>query len=411
MSLYERRIKHRLRSSFSISIILHIIFLLVLLFYPRKYTAIRQDVSIPVDWVENVPKPELKRKEQLKQPIEKQNNPERRVGREAANKLQSQFDINEVIKRSKRIPQKNVEINKSEDAKFIPWVMSDADLPDAEASNISRLVSSNGPTDGDGEVTGRMRVKGRGGGLWIVESYGKGNGDGSGGDGGGGILDIPGDILDIPEGWDKISDRFGMIDFLKELSGPQQVAYCLDVSASMQAAGLKKLELATDAIHDSLLMLKDTDSFNIIAFASVTIQMSNKMLPADMQNIQKAFKYLEKFTPRSIANNRGTDLLGAIELALKSNPSVIVLITDGLPAGSAVKGRQIETNLDKIIKSVQEQNVNHASIYVVGLEITLKESPGASLLIALAEQNNGRTKFIGGEQLVGYGEQLAEFTE
>ncbi|MBC8231244.1 VWA domain-containing protein [bacterium] len=403
MSLYGRRIKYRLRSSFSISIILHIIFLLVLLFYPRKYTAIRQDVSIPVDWIENVPKPELKRKEQLKQPIEKQNNPERRVGREAANKLQSQFDINEVIKRSKRIPQKNVEINKSEDAKFIPWVMSDADLPDSEASNISRLVSSNGPTDGDGEVTGRMRVKGRGGGLWIVESYGKGDGDGSG-DGGSGILGIP-------EGWDKISDRFGMIDFLKELSGPQQVAYCLDVSASMQAAGLKKLDLAKDAIHDSLWMLKDTDSFNIITFAGVTVQMNNQMLPANVQNTKKASKYLEKFTPTSIANNRGTDLLGAIKLALKSNPSVIVLITDGLPAGSAVKNRQIETNPGNIIKAVQEQNVNHASIYVVGLEITLKESPGASLLIALAEDNNGRTKLISDEQLVEYGEQLAEFTE
>jgi hypothetical protein len=341
-----------------------------------------------------LPKPELKHKERLKEPIKKQDNPERRVGREAANKLQSQFDIDEVIKRSKRIPQKNVELNRSEEAQFIPWLMSDAALPDAEASNISRLVSSAGPTDGVGEVTGRMRVKGRGNGLWIVESYGKGDGDGSGNGGGG--------ILNIPEGWDKISDRFGMIDFLKELSGPQQIAYCLDVSASMQAAGLRKLDLAKDAIHDSLLMLKDADSFNIIAFASVTVQMSKEMLSADMDSIQKAFKYLNKFTPQSIANNRGTDLLGAIELALRSNPSVIVLITDGLPAGGQVKGRQIETNPDKIIKAVQEQNVNHASIYVVGLEITLRESPGASLLLALAEQSSGRTKFISSEQLAGY---------
>lgn len=397
MSLYEKRIKNRLPSAFTMSIILHIIFVLVLLVYPHKYPAIKQDSSIPVEWVENVPKPELKHKERLKEPIKKQNDPERRVGRDVANKLQSQFDIDEVIKRSKRIPQKNVEINRSEEAKFIPWIMSDADLPDAEASNISRLVSSEGTIDGVGEVTGRMRVKGRGGGLWIVESYGKGNGDGSGGDGGGGILDIP-------EGWDKISDRFGIIDFLRERAGPQQVAYCLDVSASMQAAGLRKLELAKNAIRDSLLMLKDTDSFNIIAFANVTVQMSKEMLPADMKSIRKAFKYLDKFTSQNIANNRGTDLLGAIELALKSNPSVIVLITDGLPAEGIVKGRQIETNPDKIIKVVQEQNVNHASIYVVGLEITLRESPGASLLLALAEQSGGRTKFISSEQLAGYTE-------
>ena len=398
MSLYSERTKNRLPSSFTISIILHIIFALLLVFYPRKYPTIRQDSSIPVEWVKNVPKPELKHKEQLKQPIKKQNDPERKIGREASNKLQSQFDVDEVIKKSKKIVQRSVEINRSEPARFIPWVMSDADLPDAEASNISKMVSAKGPIeDGDGIETGRIRAKGDGdGGIWrVVEAYGKGDGDGSGGGGGGGILKIP-------EGWDKISDRFGMIDFLKELSGPQQIAYCLDISASMQAAGLRKLELAKDAIHDSLLMLKDTDSFNIIAFAGVTTQMSNKMLPADMQNIQKAFKHLEKFTPQSIANNRGTDLLGAMELALKSNPSVIVLITDGLPTEGVVKGRKIETNPGKIIKGVQEQNVNHASIYVVGLEITLKESPSASLLMALAEQNNGRTKFIGGKKLTEY---------
>jgi len=406
MSLYVERIKNRLPSAFTISIVLHVILALILFLYPQKYSIPTKDNTISVEWVKNVPKPELKQhKERLKEPIKKQNNPERVVGREAENKMmrQSQFDIDEVIKKSKRIVQQNVEINRSEPAKFIPWVMTDADLPDAEASNISRMVSAKGPIDGDGEVTGRVRVKGHGDGLSLIESYGKGKGNGSG-DGGGGILDIP-------EGWDKISDRFGIIDFLKEQSGPQQVAYCLDISASMQAAGLRKLDLAKDAIHDSLLMLRETDSFNIITFSSATEQMDDSMLPANMQSVKKAFKYLDKFTPRSIVNNWGTDLLSAIELALKSNPSVIVLITDGIPVESSrggasvpAQGKKIETNPDKIIKIVQAQNVNHASIYVVGLEITLKESPGASLLSALAEQNNGRTKFIGGEELVGYTE-------
>ena len=101
MSLYNGRIKNRLPSAFTISIILHVMFVLVLIVYPRKSPVIRQETSIPVEWVKNVPKPELKHKEQLKEPIKKQNNPERRVGRDAANKLQSQFDIDEVIKKSK----------------------------------------------------------------------------------------------------------------------------------------------------------------------------------------------------------------------------------------------------------------------------------------------------------------------
>ena len=98
-------------------------------------------------------------------------------------------------------------------------------------------------------MTGRVRAAGRGrGGLGLIERYGTGDGDGSGGDGGGG------GFLGIPEGWDKIGDQLGMINFIRELSGPQQVVYCLDVSASMSAAGLRKLELSTESIRDALLM-------------------------------------------------------------------------------------------------------------------------------------------------------------
>ncbi len=67
-----------------------------------------------------------------------------------------------------------------------------------------------------------------------------------------------------------------------------------------------------------------------------------------------------------------------------------------------MKSRQIETDPDKIIKAVEAKNVNHASIYVIGLEMTLRESPGASLLVALAKHNNGRVKLIGGKELVKY---------
>ena len=131
--------------------------------------------------------------------------------------------------------------------------------------------------------------------------------------------------------------------------------------------------MSTESIRDALLMLKEEDHFNIITFASTTKKMSDSMLPANLQNIEKSFKYLRKFTPQSTRNNLGTDLLGAIDLSLQFNPSVIVLVTDGLPTPGRVKSRQIETAPDKIIKAVKTKNVNHASIYVIGLEMTLKE--------------------------------------
>ena len=397
MFAYAKQIRNRIQSAFMLSIIIHIAFALMLMFYPKKYTDIGQDETIPVEWVKGLPKPELKQREQqLKQPVKPKMDPERKVGREAKMMLASPNEVAEVIEKSKRPVNKSVEMNTAQPAEFIPWVMSDAELPDAEASNISWMVSAPGYGDGDGRVTGRVRAAGHGrGGLGLIERYGTGDGDGSGDGGGGGFLGIP-------EGWDKIGDQLGMIDFIRERSGPQQVVYCLDVSASMSAAGLRKLELSTESIRDALLMLGEEDHFNIITFASTASKMSDSMLPATLQNIEKSFKYLRKFNPRSTKQNLGTDLLGAIDLSLQFNPSVIVLVTDGLPTPGRVKSRQIETDPDKIIKAVEAKNVNHASIYVVGLEMTLRKSPGANLLIALAKHNNGRAKLIGGKELVNY---------
>ena len=48
------------------------------------------------------------------------------------------------------------------------------------------------------------------------------------------------------------------------------------------------------------------------------------------------------------------------------------------------------------------KNVNNAVIYVVALEIDVKRSPGAELLISLAEENNGKIKVIGTDLLHEY---------
>ena len=132
--------------------------------------------------------------------------------------------IDEVMKLSPRVVLEDVEVNKAPVSELIPDVMTDAQLREAEASNLSRLISQPGRTDGRGVVTGRVRARGDGG-MGRFRGSGQGGGDGLLGGGGA----------------DGIADRLGIIDFLNELDGPKDVVYCLDISASMQGRGSAKV--------------------------------------------------------------------------------------------------------------------------------------------------------------------------
>ena len=206
-------------------------------------------------------------------------------------------------------------------------------------------------------------------------------------------------------GKDGSADRLGIIDFLDEFGGPKDVVYCLDVTASMQAAGMKKLPLAINALKDSVMMLGNSDKLNIVAFSDTAKPMSESMLPANPANIKRVLKYLDRFTPKSIQGNLDTNILSAIKSALTFEPTVVVLITDGLPQVDEGAYVQIETNTQKILDVVREHNRNNAAIYVVALEIDLKLSRGAKLLVSLAEEYGGKIKAIDGGQLFEFAEQ------
>ena len=123
-----------------------------------------------------------------------------------------------------------------------------------------------------------------------------------------------------------------------------------------------------------------------------------KLAPVTEKNIETVSKYLDRFTPESIADSQGTNLLEAIETALEVNPSIIVLVTDGLPTTGPFGN--IEIDPTKILEAVKTKNVNNASIYVVALEVDLEHTPGAALLVDLVEQNSGEIKVVDYEQLV-----------
>lgn len=377
--------KNRIRSVVLLSLILHLVVAIVYLFLPMNQLVEEQADALAVDLIDDADAPK-KRRERPKPPLtKKMYDPSQQLARNA---LQKKIETarnkqDEVIKFSPRVVLEDVEINNAPLSEIVPDVMTDAQLRDAEASNLSRLISQPGRVDGRGIVTGRVRARGDG--------MGRFRGDGQDGSDGG---------LLGGGGKDGSRDRLGIIDFLNEFEGPQNVVYCLDISASMQAAGLGKLELAVNSIKDSVMNLGSDDALNVVAFSTTAKAMSKNMLQANAKNMKRTLKYLDSFTPKRIEGNLGTNILEALDASLNLDASVVVLVTDGLPV--AIPDYPMETNSQKILEGIRQKNLNNARIYVVALEIDVKYSPGAELLVSLAEQHNGKLKVIDSELLVEY---------
>ncbi len=370
----------RMRSIILLSLIFHMAVAIVYLFLPLGPVANDQTDALAFDFFKEAD-PLLERKIRPKPPLSKKRlDPNQKLAKDAEQKRidAAKNERDEVVKLSERIVIHDVEVNQAPIDELVPDLMTDAKLREAEASNLSRLVSQPGRTDGKGLVTGRVRARGDG--------FGKYRGVSQGGDGGG---------LFEGGGHSGSKDPLGIIKFLNDLDGPQNVVYCLDVSASMKAAGLNKLELALNAVKDSVLMLGSEDTFNIVPFSLTARLMSEKLLPADEMNIKRALWYLDTFTPQSIQNNLHTNILAALERAFALDASVVVLVTDGLPT----KGNNIETDTQKILETVREKNIKNARIYVVALEIDLQRSPGAYLLSSLAYEHNGEIRAVGADKL------------
>ena len=384
--------KVRRRSAILVALIVHLIIGIVYVLTPRN-EVVRDKDPIWVEWVKEPPRPEvktIKTKPPLKMEVRK---PDENLALRSKEKLleSSRNKLTEVARLSQRIVRENLDVTTAPLTEELPDAMTDADLKESERSDISRPVSLR--ADGQGKVTGRVRVRGQRSGLDMVDSLGNSKDGLIGGGGSPGMLKKLGKIP---------KDKLGIIDFIEEAEGPQRVVFCLDISSSMQAAGLRKLELAIEAIKEALSSLDEEDSFNIITFHANAKLGKRKLAPVTEKNIETVSKYMDRFTPEGIANNHGTNLLETIETALEVDPSVIVLVTDGLP--TAAPGQNIELDSTKILEAVKTKNVNQAHIYIVALEVDLEHTPGAGLLVDLVEQNSGEIKVVDSKRLV----QLAE---
>ena len=127
------------------------------------------------------------------------------------------------------------------------------------------------------------------------------------------------------------------------------------------------------------MQLSDFDKFNIVTFHSGVRSFKDQSIPATMNNLGKANKFLDSFTPKNIENNQGTNILSALKYALNMKPSVIVLITDIQPT-------QGEVDENRIAEEVKEVNKN-TRICGIGVEVWEPSPTGrlAKLLRLLTE--------------------------
>ena len=356
-----------------------------MVFIPKRVSE-KQVERIQVDWFKEQPKEKLRISRNKPTLVQRVQKPEENLANFAKLKMAEtpKNKVTEVVELKDRIIFKNKDAHKAPSADKVPDLMTAAKLSDAQASNLEHLVANPGKIGGRGKVTGRDRMRGQRDGIDLVDSFGTSTD---------GLLEGGGNP--------GIADPLDIIDFLSQFGGPQQVAFCLDISASMQVpifvddkTAISKIKLASSSLKDALLALDDDDQFNLITFSSTTNQMEREMIPSSMEKVMYAMNYLDRFTPKKIQDNVGTNLLAAIEKGLDLGASAIIIITDGLPTPSNNKSQYIETDPNKILQTVKEKNQNQSSIFLVGFEIDLKHTPHAKWLLNLAQQNNGRAKFI-----------------
>lgn len=357
-------------NAFLISLSLHVIIAIFIAGLPIRHRIRQGGSPIEVDWVKDVPDPELKR-ELPKQPLEMKFDPTRELTLKDKDKMSkaSPHKIAYVKKKSDRLVERSVEMNDAPRSDEIPEVMTYAKIRDAQ-STISGLVSTDpGPEDGRGIVGDQVRAAGHGkSGASLLGLDGTGNGLAGGGGGGGSLL-----------------DPLGIINFMKESNGPQRVVYCLDISSSMTMGS--KLPMSIRSLKESMMQLSDFDEFNIVTFHGSVRGFKDKSISATMQNLDKATKFLNSFTVKNIENNRGTDILTAMKFALRMEPSVIVLITDIQPT-------QGEVDENVIAAEVRKFNIGNTRIYGIGVEVWEPSPEGklAKLLKLLTEQNDGQMR-------------------
>jgi Ca-activated chloride channel family protein len=166
---------------------------------------------------------------------------------------------------------------------------------------------------------------------------------------------------------------------------PRDVVLVLDTSGSMSGP---KIEQARRALKFCLDRLTERDNFAVLNFATTVSRFADGLLPVNKSNIARARKWVD-----DLEATGGTAIDDALKaaLALRSNNTdrsfTVVFFTDGEPTVG-------ETNPEKIVKNVTDNNSSHTRIFTFGVG----DDVNATLLDRLADATRAVSTYVRPEE-------------
>ena len=178
----------------------------------------------------------------------------------------------------------------------------------------------------------------------------------------------------------------------REIIG-KNISFVVDTSGSMAGA---KMTHAKEALKYCLNRLNPDDLFNVVRFSTDVESFEKKPISASKANVQRALNFVERMEAAG-----GTAIDEALTAALaghvkKSEPNMVVFMTDGHPTVG-------ETDPKRIMQNAAKANGVATKVFVFGVG----EEINTLLLDKVASDNHGDSTYVKPNQQIK--EQLASF--
>lgn len=178
----------------------------------------------------------------------------------------------------------------------------------------------------------------------------------------------------------------------------KNLVFVLDSSGSMSG---KKILQTKEAARFIINHLNEKDHFSIIDFDDGVTLFSNRLVPANAENREKALKFIS-----AVEDSGGTNineaLLKALSLMPKGErPNYILFLTDGLPTVGV-------TGIGEILKNVTAANTAKSRLFVFGVGYDVN----TELLDRMSADNRGTSVYVGENEdlevaISGYYEKMS----
>ncbi|MBP9854876.1 MAG: VWA domain-containing protein [Candidatus Omnitrophica bacterium] len=132
----------------------------------------------------------------------------------------------------------------------------------------------------------------------------------------------------------------------------KEIVFLIDCSKSTTENRFRQFK---EGLEYSLKNLNPGDSFNILAFKKFIVEFMPESVPPTEENIGKALFFVDRLTLGTKTDTYNA-LLKSISRSIQTNPSYIILLSDGLPTQGVTDPR-------RIINEVSQLNNGQRSIF------------------------------------------------